>query len=83
MFSEKRLNKEVIKMHKDTPYIETTVTFITPIDKASEIYVNLVLNPSTIKPVMSGLINDVEGIIGDTFEADVKEVFCGVVNLYK
>lgn len=83
MFGDKRVNKEVIKMHKDKPYIETTVTFITPIDKESNLYHELLMNPSQIKPTMTGLNNDVEEIIGDTFEADVSSIHCSVKNIYK
>jgi hypothetical protein len=70
-------------MYKEQPYIETTVTFITPLDKDSELYQNLVFHTNTIVPVMEGLNNDVEQIIGDTFEADVSSIHCGVKNLFK
>jgi hypothetical protein len=82
MFGSKRVNNNVIKMHKGKPHIETTVTFLTPIDKESELFQNLAFHPSTIAKVMEGLNNDVEEVIGDTFQADVKSVHCVVVDLY-
>lgn len=83
MFGAKRVNTEVIKMHGDTPYIETTVTFVTPIDKNSELYQKLVLSPNAISSVMEELNNEVEEKIGENFEADVTSLYCGVKNLYK
>ncbi|PEN97889.1 hypothetical protein CN553_12695 [Bacillus cereus] len=82
MFSSKRVNKDVVKMHKGKPHIETTVTFLTPIDKESELYKNLSLYPTTIGKVMEEVSNDVEEVIGDTFEADVQSIHCAVANLY-
>lgn len=82
MFSAKRVNRDIIKMHKGKPHIETTVTFLTPIDRDSELYQNLVFHPNTISKVMEGLNNDVEEIIGENFEADVQMIHNAVVDLY-
>lgn len=82
MFGAKHTNKNVVKMHKGKPHIETTVTFLTPIDKESELFQSLAFHPSTIAKVMEGLNYDVQETIGDTFEADVQSVHCVVVDLY-
>lgn len=82
MFGAKRINHGVIKLHKGEPHIETTVTFLTPIDRESELFLNLSMYPNTVAKVMEGLNSDVEDIIGDTFTADVQMVHNVVVDLY-
>lgn len=82
MFGSKQVNHEVIEMYKRKPHIETTVTFITPIERDSDLFYNLSFHPSSIAKVMEGLNGDIQEIIGDTFEADVEEVHCSVVDLY-
>lgn len=82
MFGAKLRNREVIKMYKGQPHIETTVTFLTPIDRDSELFKSLSMKPSAISKTMAGLNNDVQEVIGDTFTADVQEVHCTVVDLY-
>lgn len=81
MLSSKRVNMSVVEMYKGKPHIETTITILTPLDEEDELYNNLKNFMSKIEPTMEGMNNDIEDIIGETFESDVVSIYSGVRNL--
>lgn len=82
MISSKIKNWSVIKMYRERkqPYIETVITIRTPI-KGSEIHNNFKMYPDTITPTLDIVNNDINEMIGDTFEADIVSVYSGVKNI--
>ena len=82
MISAKNKNWNVVKMYKEDkqPYIETIIVIRTPL-RESEIHDKFKMFPNSITPTLEGVNNNIEEIIGDTFEADVVSIYSGVKNL--
>lgn len=81
MLSSKQVNKEVVKMYKDQPYIQTVITLNTPLDKESDLYKGFQTFLATIEPTMKGLNAEVEDKIAENFESDIVSIYSGVKNL--
>lgn len=81
MLGAKQKNWNVVKMYKNDkqPYIETTITIRTPL-RNSEIHQEFKKSPTAIQSTLEGMNNDIQEIIGDTFEADVVSIYSGVKN---